>query len=287
MGFVVFADGSANLPRKMLSGIQLLPNHYTVDGKLQEYKGNIDEFDGHSYYEGLKNGREVHTSLLNTELFLQHFEPVLSRGADVICVVMSSGISGTFNAARIAAQELMEKYSSRFIHIVDSLGCGFGSGLLAVKAAELGRRGLDAREASSILDDEVIHCCQYFTVQDLNFLKRTGRVSGMTALIGTALNIKPILYGDSTGHIVAASKVRGRNKAIEGLVKKYQEKRIDSEEQRICISHGDCLGDAETLAGMVREITPGIPITICQHEPFSGSHVGPGMLGLFFRGKER
>ncbi len=287
MAFAVFTDGSANLPRKMLGGIQLLPNNYSIDGVPQEYRGNIDEFDGHSYFEGLKNGRSVRTSLLNTELFLRYFEPVLSKGTDVICVVMSSGISGTFNAAKTAAAELMERYKNRFVHIVDSLGCGFGSGLLAVKADQLSRQGMDAREASGILDEEVVHCCQYFTVQDLNFLKRTGRVSGMTALIGTALNIKPILYGDSTGHIVASSKVRGRKRAIEGLVKKYEEKRIDSDEQRICISHGDCLEDAQTLAEMVQAVTPGVPITICMHEPFSGSHVGPGMLGLFFRGKER
>lgn len=287
MSFAVFADGSANLPRKMLSGIQLLPNNYTIDGEPQEYRGNIDEFDGHSYYEGLRNGRVVNTSLINTDVFLRYFEPVLKQGTDVICVVMSSGISGTFNAAITAARELMEKYSSRFIHIVDSLGCGFGSGLLAVKAARLSRQGLDAREASSVLDREVPHCCQYFTVQDLNYLKRTGRVSGMTALIGTALNIKPVLYGDSTGHIIASSRVRGRKKAIVALVKKYEEKRIDSEEQSVCISHGDCPEDADTLAGLVKTITPDVPITICQHEPFSGAHVGPGMLGLFFRGNER
>ena len=114
MAFAVFADGSANLPKKMLSGIQLLPNYYTIDGEPQEYRGDVDDFDGHAYYEGLKNGKQVHTSLLNTELFIRYFEPVLAKGTDVICVVMSSGISGTFNAARIAAQELMEQFSDRF-----------------------------------------------------------------------------------------------------------------------------------------------------------------------------
>jgi DegV family protein with EDD domain len=200
---------------------------------------------------------------------------------------MSSGISGTYNAARLAAQELMELYSGRFVHIVDSLGCGFGNGLLAVKAAELSRQGVSAREAAEILDAEVPHTCQYFTVDDLNFLKNTGRVSGVTAKIGTVLNIKPILFGDKTGHIISCGKVRGRKKAIEALAKKYEEKRMRTGPQTICISHGDCLQDAELLAEQVRAITPDIPITICQHEPFSGAHVGPGMLGLFFRGIER
>lgn len=287
MSFAVFADGSANLPKSMLDGISLLPCEYTVDGEPQTYWGDVDSFDAHEFYEGLKIGKTVRTSLLNTQLFLSRFGTILTKGTDIIYISMSSGISGTYNAARLAAEELMELYQGRFVHVVDSLGCGFGSGLLAVKAAELSKQGMSARAAADILDQEVPHCCQYFTVDDLSFLKKTGRVSGMTAKIGTVLNIKPVLFGDPTGHIISCAKVRGRRKAIETLVKKYEEKRIKSGEQRICISHGDCLEDAEILAGLVRNITPECPITICQHEPFSGAHVGPGMLGLFFRGIER
>lgn len=287
MSFAVFADGSANLPKSMLDGISLLPCEYTVDGEPQTYWGDVDSFDAHEFYEGLKKGKTVRTSLLNTQLFLSRFGTILTKGTDIIYISMSSGISGTYNAARLAAEELMELYQGRFVHVVDSLGCGFGSGLLAVKAAELSKQGMSARAAADILDQEVPHCCQYFTVDDLSFLKKTGRVSGMTAKIGTVLNIKPVLFGDPTGHIISCAKVRGRRKAIETLAKKYEEKRIKSGEQRICISHGDCLEDAEILAGLVRKITPECPITICQHEPFSGAHVGPGMLGLFFRGTER
>ena len=287
MAFAVFADGSANLPKEMLDGINLLPNDYTVDGVPQTYWGDVDHFDGHSFYEGLRNGKQVRTSLLNTQLFLSRFAPLLTQGKDIIYISMSSGISGTYNAAKAAAEELMDLYKGRFIHIVDSLGCGFGNGLLAVRAAELSRQGVDVREAAKILDEEVPHTCQYFTVDDLNFLKNTGRVSGVTATIATVLNIKPILFGDSTGHIVSCAKIRGRRKSIELLVKFYDEKRLDSPDQKICISHGDCLADAQLLAEMVKKITPDVPITICQHEPFSGAHVGPGMLGLFFRGKER
>lgn len=287
MSFAVFADGTANLPKSLLEGISLLPCDYTVDGQPQIYLGDVDSFDGHTFYEGLRNGKVVQTTLLNTHLFLSSFAPVLEKGLDIIYISMSSGISGTYNAARNAAQELMETYSGRFVHIVDSLGCGFGNGMLAIRAAELSRQDVDAREAASILDEEVPHTCQYFTVDDLNFLKRTGRVKGFTAKIGTFLNIKPILFGDKTGHIISCAKVRGRRKSIEGLVQKFEEKRVRSGEQKIFISHGDCLQDAEILAGLVREITPDVPITICQHEPFSGSHVGPGMLGLFFRGTER
>ncbi len=287
MAFVVFADGTANLPRSLLDGIHLLPCEYTVDGVNHTYYGDVDRFDGHAFYEDLRHGRSVSTTLLNTQLFLSRFAPYLTQGKDVIYIAMSSGISGTYNAARIAADELMDLYSGRFVHIVDSHGCGFGNGLLALKAAELSAQGLDAREAAEILDAEVPHTCQYFTVDDLNFLKRTGRVSGMTAKIATVLNIKPILFGDSTGHIVSCAKVRGRRASIEAVAKKYEEKRIDGPEQKVFISHGDCLEDANTLAALIRSITPDVPLTICQHEPFSGCHVGPGMLGLFFRGFER
>lgn len=287
MAFAVFADGSANLPKSMLEGISLLPCNYTVDGKPQTYWGDVDHFDGPAFYQQLREGKLVRTSLLNTQLFLSRFAPILTRGTDIIYIAMSSGISGTYNAARIAAQELMELYTGRFVHIVDSLGCGFGNGLLAVRAAKLSREGYSAREAAAILDGEVPHTCQYFTVDDLNFLKSTGRVSGVTAKIATVLNIKPILFGDATGHIISCAKVRGRRNSIDFLARKYEEKRLDCDDQHVCISHGDCPQDAEALAGLVRKITPEVPITVCMHEPFSGAHVGPGMLGLFFRGKER
>ena len=285
--FVVFADGCANLPKDMLEGIKLIPNDYLLDDVPQVYSGDIDNFDGHSFYEDLRNGKVAKTSLLNTHLFETHFRPVLEEGQDIIYISMSSGISGTYNAARIAAEELMEEFPDRFVHIVDSHGCGFGNGILAERAAALAAKGTDVREAARLIDEDVPHMCQYFTVDDLNFLKRTGRVSGVASTIGTVLNIKPILYGDSTGHIVSCAKVRGRSQAIKTLVSKFKEKVMDIPDQHICISHGDCLDEANTLKSMIEEVAPGIPITLAQHEPFSGAHVGPGMLGLFFYGKER
>lgn len=287
MSFAVFTDGSANLPRKMLDGVTLLPCDYVVNGQPVTYKGDVDSFDAHPFYEGLKNGDDVKTSLLNTQLFLAHFTPVLESGQDVMYFAMASGISGTYNAAVAAANELMEEFPDRFVHIVDSKGCGFGTGILVLKAVKLSKQGLSCKEASKIMDDAVPHACQYFTVDDLGFLKRTGRVSGVTAAIGTVLNIKPILFGDSTGHIISCGKVRGRKNAINAIADKFREKRMDTDDDIVCISHGDCLDEANTLAEIVKEIDPNAQITICQHEPFSGAHVGPGMLALFFWGKER
>lgn len=287
MSFAVYADGTANLPGILLNGITLLPSEYTIDGKPEIYLGDIENFNVHEYYDKLRKGMVVKTSLLNTGLFLTHFEPVLKQGTDIIYIAMSSGISGTYNAAKNAADQLMEEYPERFIHIVDSQGCGFGNGMLAIKAAKLSNENMECRKAAKILDEMVPHCCQYFTVDDLNFLRRTGRVSGATALIGTTLNIKPILYGDHTGHIVSCASCHGRKKAIRKLADKYRDKHMTLVKPEIYISHGDCIEDAKTLEQLILEITPDAEITICPHEPFSGAHVGPGMLGLFFLGNER
>lgn len=287
MSFIVFADGTANLPGKLLDGIRLLPSEFTMDGVQHTYQGDIESFDVHAYYEGLRNGVIVKTTLLNTGLFMTNFEPLLKEGKDIVYVAMSSGISGTYNAAYTAAQQLLEEYPERFIHIVDSHGCGFGNGMLAIQAARLSGQDMDVREAAQILDDMVPHCCQYFTVDDLMFLKRTGRVSGAAAAIATTLQIKPILYGDHTGHIVSCANCRGRKKAIQMLAAKYRSKHLEQTAPAVYISHGDCLEDAEKLRELILEITPDADIIICPHEPFSGAHVGPGMLGLFFLGKER
>lgn len=287
MPFTVFTDGSANLPASKLDGITLLPCSYTVDGVQHSYLGDVDSFDAHSYYEQLKNGCVITTSLLNTHLFLTHFRVALEQGRDVIYIAMASGISGTYQAAVIAKEELEEAFPDRFVHIVDSRGCGFGSGLLAIQAAQLGMMDIPVREAAAILDAQVPHICQYFTVDDLNFLKRSGRVSGATAAIGTVLNIKPILYGTDDGHIVSCAKVRGRRKAIEALADMYARKHMDAQEHIVAISHGDCPEDAQMLAQRVKEIAEPKELLIVPHEPFSGAHVGPGMLGLFFYGTGR
>lgn len=287
MSFVVFTDGSANMPASKLDGITLLPCTYTVEGVQKEYLGDVDSFDAHAYYEQLRNGCKITTSLLNTHLFLEHFRQVLEQGQDVVYIAMSSGISGTYQAAVMAKEELEEEFPDRFVHIVDSRGCGFGSGLLAIRAAQLSKEGVPVRQAAALVDADVPHMCQYFTVDDLNFLKRSGRVSGATAMIGTVLNIKPILYGTEDGHIVSCGKVRGRKKAIEALVDMYAQKQVDAQDRLVAISHGDCLEDAEILAQRIRETAEPKELIIVPHEPFSGAHVGPGMLAVFFYGKER
>ena len=289
MSFTVYTDGCSNLPGRLLQEleIQVLPCHYVLDGQPGVFSGDIDAFDTHGYYDKLRGGSVLKTSLLNTHLFLEAFRPELEAGRDVVYVGMSSGISGTIQSARIAAEELAEDFPERTVGIVDSLGAGFGTGLLTCRAADLRNEGKTAGEAADILDEAVMHLLQYFTVDDLNFLKRTGRVSGASAAIGTVLNIKPLLWGDATGHIVACGKYRGRKKVMEAIVEMYRTRAIHPENQRVAITHGDCPQEAEQLAQLVREICPPKELIVCPHEPFTGAHVGPGMLALFFFGQRR
>ncbi len=289
MSFTIFVDGSSNLPGRLLRelGIEILPCTYSMDGVPSTYDGSLDSFDAHSYYEMLRQGGRVQTSLLNTQLFLDSFRPVLERGEDAVYFSMSSGISGTCQAARMAAQELLEEFPERTVRVVDSLGSGFGTGLMACKATDLRAAGKTAAQTADIMDADAQNTLQFFTVDDLNFLKRTGRVSGATAMIGTVLNIKPVLWGDPTGHITARSKHRGRKKAMASIVEEYRSRVEDAENQRVAISHGDCPEDAQALADMICAVAKPKELIIAPHEPFTGAHVGPGMLALFFHGKKR
>lgn len=289
MSYTIFTDGCSNLPGYLLTGlnIRVLPCHYTLDDVPGEYDGDIEAFDAHGYYDKLRAGSVLKTSLLNTQLFLDHFRPELEAGRDVVYVGMSSGISGTYQAARIAAEELAEEFPDRTVRTVDSLGAGFGTGLLACRAADLRSEGKTAAEAGEILDGEVPHLLQFFTVDDLHFLRRTGRVSGATAAIGSVLNIKPLLWGDDTGHIVACGKYRGRKKAVDAIVERYRDRAVDPENRRVAITHGDCPEEAAALAERITEICRPKELIVCPHEPFTGAHVGPGMLALFFFGTSR
>lgn len=289
MSYTVFTDGCSNLPGRLLQELQIrvLPCSYTMDGEPGVYQGDIDGFDTRAYYDRLRRGSVLTTSLLNAQLFLDHFRPELEKGQDVVYVGLSSGVSGTIQAARIAAAELTEEFPDRTVRVVDSLGASFGPGLLACRAADLRAEGKTADQAGDILDRETMHLLQFFTVDDLNFLKRTGRVSGATAAIGTILNIKPLLWGDPTGHIVALGKYRGRKKAIEAIVELYRTCAVEPQNQRIAISHGDCPEDAQLLAEKIQAICKPRALIVCPHEPFTGAHVGPGMLGLYFFGQSR
>lgn len=289
MSFAVFTDCSSNLPGWLLRelDITVLPCTYMLDGTPVDYGGNLDTFDFKSFYNSLREGKVATTSLYNSEIFVEHFSPTLSAGTDIIYVSLSSGVSGTYNASLLAVRELSERFPDRTVRAVDSRGAGLGVGLLACLAADYRNDGLDVNEAADKLENAADHLCQYFTVDDLMYLRRTGRIRTTVATVGTLLGIKPLLWGNENGQIVDIGKLRGRRRAIDAIVKKYSEKVRDAGNQRVFISHGDCIEDADELARKVSEVAAPRELIICPHEPMTGSHVGPGMLALFFIGDER
>ena len=289
MSFAIFTDGCSNLPGSILRErlINTLPCTYSIDGRQVIYDGDIDSFDAHAHYELLRAGKLIQTSLLNTQLFLDRFRPALEAGQDVLYIGMASGISGTYQASVLAAAEPNAEFPGRRVRTVDSLGAGLGPGLLTILAADLRDDGSDVNETAEALEREKRNLCEYFTVDDLMFLKRTGRLSTTSALVGTMLGIKPILRGDEEGHIVVSQKCRGRRKAVDTLARIYQARVVHPENQRIAISHGDCLEDAQALADQILAIAKPKELIFCPHEPVTGSHVGPGMLGVFFFGEGR
>ncbi len=289
MAFAIYTDGCSNLPRRLLESldIRVLPFHYMVDGESLIYNGDVDSFDSHAYYDSMRAGKVVTTSLLNADSFAQHFRAALEEGLDVLYVGMSSGVSGTFQASCMAAAELMEEFPERQVLNVDSLGASLGVGLLACRAADLRAEGKSIETTKELLDEEVIRLCQFFTVESLSYLHRSGRISAATYALGSVLDIKPLLRGDEEGHIVSCAKCRGRKRAIAAILEKYKTKAAAPEKNRVFISHGDCPEEAEALAAQVRAIAEPMDLIVLPHEPTTGSHVGPGMLALYFLGDHR
>lgn len=289
MSFAIFADSGSNLPRRILDtlGVEIIPFTLWINGEAHVCPRCPEDFDSHAFYEKMRNRAEVKTSLINSAVFEDAFRPALEAGKDVLYFSLSSGVSGTYHSACLAAQELEEAFPERRVFVVDSLGAGCGTGLLACRAADARAAGQSAEQAYRGVLADRDRLCEYFTVDDLMYLKRTGRVKAVVALAGTMLNIKPLLWGDPAGKISVYGKARGRGKAIEAIAQKYRDKVVDPERSRVFISHGDCPEDAQRLADAVRQIAEPKELIVVPHEPLTGAHVGPGMLSLFFLGDGR
>lgn len=283
----LYTDTSANLPLSLLReyDITVIPFSYTVNGEEEDYNEETD-FDGKSFYNAMRGGAEVKTSMVNPATAAAFFERALSQGDDVLYVGMSGGISGTAQAAALAAVELMDKYPHAKIMTIDTYAASLGEGLLVLEAAELLRAGKSYEEVSDRILARRAHMCQFFTVDDLSYLKRGGRISGAAALVGTMLGIKPILRGDETGHIVACGKVRGNRKAYAELAEYFDKRALDKME-RIGIAHADNQEGTDYLLGLLREKGFTGECLEVYYEPVTGSHVGPGTVALFFYGTEK
>ena len=258
-----------------------MPYLFTDDGKeLLDHDQPMGVF-----YNEMRSGRVAKTSGVNEDTFLNAFTPIIEAGKDLLYIAFSSGLSVTCENGKKVAAQLAEKYPERIIRVVDSLCASAGQGLFVYLAAENRDKGLDVDENADALEADKMHLCHWFTVEDLKYLKRGGRVSAATALLGTALNVKPVLHVDNEGHLIKMTQVHGRKKSIRNMADRLGETILD--DTPIFISHGDCLEDAQLLAKIIREeygrevkLITGIGSVI-------GAHSGPGTLALFFRGEKR
>ena len=287
--YVIVTESTTDLPTNIIEelGIKIIPMAFEIGDKSYLNFPDNRDLDVHEFYEKLKKGEKSTTSLVNVATFIEHFEPILKLGYDILYIAFSSGLSGTYNASLLAEQILKEKYIGSKIICVDSKAASLGEGLLVYTAAKKKEEGLDIDELNKWLLENVLRLCQWFTVDDLNHLKRGGRVNAFTATLGTALNVKPILHVDVEGHLIPVSNVRGRKKSIHELLEHMIETCTNPEDQVVFIGHGDCLEDAEYLANLVRGKMKVKDIVINDIGPVIGSHSGPGTMTLFFFGTVR
>ena len=281
--FRIVTDTSSNLPTAYLQAenITVIPFTFHTESGEQSCMDTAS-FDAKAFYTAMRNGEKVTTSQIPPQRFVDNIRPMLENGEDVLFVSMSSGISGSYASSKIAANQLAEEFPERKILTVDTYSASLAEGIVVMRAVECRKEGLSIDETYQILRALRHRIAQIFTVGDLRYLKRTGRLSNLEAAVGTVLQIKPLLKGDPQGKIVCFAKVRGRQRAIEEMAKRYEELVVSPETQTVCISHADCEADAQILASMLRRSKPPTDILIVDYEPVTGSHVGPGALALFF-----
>ncbi len=287
--YVILTDSNADLTPELEKelNVGVFPMEFTVEE--QTYFNYPDERDlsSKTFYKMLRDGKNSKTVQGNSTRFCEFFEPYLKEGKDIVYIAFSSGLSGTYHSSTMAKKELLEKYPDRQIFISDSLAASMGEGLLVYHAVQQQCEGKTAEEVYQWVEENKLHLCHWFTVEDLYFLKRGGRVSAATALVGTMLGIKPVLHVDDEGHLINVSKARGRRQSLLALVENMEKTCIRPEQQVVFISHGDCGEEAHWLAGQVKQKLHVKEVKIGYIGPVIGSHSGPGTVALFFLGQKR
>ena len=287
--YVLITDSSADLSQEMVQelGVTVLPLSFTIQGKTYRNYPDNREMDLPLFYDMLRAGELATTSAVNVAEYTQAVEPILQEKKDVLILAFSSGLSSTYQASVLAAEELREKYPDRKIYTVDTLCASLGQGLLVYLAVQEQRKGRSIEEVRDWAESTKLHLCHQFTVDDLHFLKRGGRISATTAVVGSMLQIKPVLHVDNEGRLINIGKARGRQASLKALVDKMEKTVTEEGRKTVFISHGDCRKDAVAVADMVRERFGTQDIRINYVGPVIGAHSGPGTLALFYLGTER
>ena len=284
--YKIITDSGCDLPADMLASLDLTLVPLTLNFRNEAVDDSVTD-DIKTLYAALRAGEPATTSAVNPDRWEKAMEPVLQEGRDILVLGFSSGLSTTYQSAVIAAGELKERYPERKINVVDTRSASLGQGLLVWYACQKRDEGMDLDALTAWAEDARFHLCHWFTVDDLMYLKRGGRISATTAIVGTMLKIKPVLHMDNEGHLINMFKVRGRKASIEALVDKAAELGGDYDNSTMFICHGDCMEDAKYLESLVKERLGVKNVFIGYTGAVIGSHSGPGTLALFFLGKQR
>lgn len=286
MSYRIITDSGCDLPENMYEelGLSMIP--LTLNFHGQEHT-DLSEGFIKNLYQSMRDGETASTSAVNPDGWASIIEPILAAGEDALVLTFSSGLSTTYQSAVIAANELKEKYPDRKIFVVDSLCASLGQGLLVWHACKKRDAGLSVEELAAWCEENRLNLCHWFTVDDLVYLKRGGRVSAATALVGTMLQIKPVMHVDNEGHLIKVGTARGRKASINAIVKKMGETGLPGVNDTVFICHGDCMDDAQYLAQQVKEKYGVKDVLIYYTGAVIGSHSGPGTLALFYLGEHR
>ena len=285
--YIIFTDTGCDIEPSVLAewGVpyRSLTFRFT-DGEKEYVEGEIES---KAFYDMMRNGKVAKTAAVNAQTFAEAFEEILKQGKDILHIGFSSGLSTTFNSARLAAESLREQYPERKIIVVDSLAASAGQGLLVYYAAEKKKSGAGIDENAAYIEELKWRICHWFTVDDLVYLKRGGRISPTAAFVGNMLGIKPVLHVDNEGHLINMFKVRGRKTSIASIADKYGELAVNPENGVVFICHADCMSDVEELSGLLKSRYNATVKLVTNTGTVIGAHSGPGTIALFFEGKER
>ena len=285
--YVIFADSACDIPEEKLNEWGVKSCRLTLTFTDSETQYEDGEIPFHEFYEKMRAGAVSKTAAVNVATFEAAFEEEAAKGNDVLYLGFSSGLSTTYNSGRMALANLKEKYPQGNFIAVDTLAASAGYGLLVYLASKKKQEGATITEAAAYAEQIKLHICHWFTVDDLVYLKRGGRISAAAAFFGNALGIKPVLHVDNEGHLINVSKAHGRKTAIRTLAEKVGELAYDAKEGTIFVCNGDCAADVETLEKFLQEkYGRGIDLVVYTGTVI-GSHSGPGTLAIFFVGKER
>ena len=284
--YQIITDSGADLPTDLLSSLDVKLASLSLLFRGQVLADSVTD-ETKTFYQAMRDGESATTSAINPDGWAAVMEPVLKEGKDILVIAFSSGLSTTYQSAVIAADELREQYPQRTIRVVDSLCASLGQGLLVWYACQKRDAGMSLNELADWVETRKWNLSHWFTVDDLRYLKRGGRISAATALVGTMLNIKPVLHVDDEGHLVSVAKTRGRKASIQALLQQMEASMLPGENDTAFICHGDCLEDAQLLASLVKERCGVKEVFIGYTGAVIGSHSGPGTLALFFLGSQR